>query len=392
MKQKGGAVNTSTYGILLCMLGHMKMTAEAMELWAEMVLQGNKPDRKSYNGMLDALTGDSDWEMGINFFKRMVEEGINPDFLSCQAISKLFFRAGQTGKVLLLAQSIQDISVKRTVYESFVRTLGSAGCVQEVFALIEAMKADDVVPTVVTYLGMIDVLCSTAAEPSEVTKTVEEMEKDCGKLSLDSFNSILTSLCHSHRFQVAYDMLKECHRRQLSPEIEISNAIFVGLSIQGKWQLTDGVFEELKMMGSRIKLATFNVLLQSSAQVGDVETTKKILRIMEENTVYPNVDTYNAAIGCFARAGRLRVALQVFNEMGMNGCIPNTSSYNSVLFVLCKAGLTDAALSFFERMQADGIKPDSSTFSILCSIDKNREKLNKQSLEVHAEKRSVAVA
>lgn len=377
MKESGTMADVTTYGILLGALGRAGKTIKAMELWAEMVQLGMKPNREAYNGILNALASQSNLEMGISFFKRMAEEGVDPDTLSCEAISKLLCKADQAERTLELAQFIKNKSVKMGVYESFIKALGSAGYAREVCLLVRGLKADDIVPYEAAYLSMIDVLCLTAAEANQVLAAMEEMEKSCGNLSAESYSSILASLCRNNQFQLAFDVLKQCHGRGLFPDTEVSNTIFVGLSKGGKLRLIEGVFEELNRMGSAVKVTTFNAMLHSSAQVGDVETTKRVLQTMEANSIFPNVDTYNAAIRCFGRAGRFNVALQVFNEMKMNGCIPNIRSYNSVLLILRKVGLTDAVLSFFERMKADGVMPDESTFTILSDIDEDDTNLSR---------------
>ncbi|MCO5572646.1 hypothetical protein L7F22_026404 [Adiantum nelumboides] len=371
MKEHGTVADMTTYGILLGALGHAGMLDKAMELWAEMVQQGLKPSREAYNGILAALAGQSNADTGICFFKRMAEEGVDPDFLSCQAVSKLLCKAGQARRTLELAQLFETKSVKMKVYESFIKELGNAGYTDEVCLLVEGLKADNIVPHEAIFLGMINVLCSKGAEPNKVMAALEDMEKSCGNLSAESYNSILSSLCQNNQFHFAFDVLKLCHGSSKSADAEISNAIFVGLSKKCNLHLVEGIFDELNMVGSALKVTTFNALLDSSAQMGDVETTKRVLQIMEAKSVSPDVSTYNAAIRCFGRAGRFNIALQVFNEMRVTGCVPNTSSYNNVLAILRKAGLKNAVSSFFERMKVDGVMPDASTFSLVSDIHEN---------------------
>lgn len=88
------------------------------------------------------------------------------------------------------------------------------------------------------------------------------------------------------------------------------------------------------MSGCIVDVTSFNALLHRSAQVGDVETTRKFLQVMQDTKAPPNVDTYNAAIECFGRAEKSNIALQILNEMRMKGCSPNVVTYNSLLMAL----------------------------------------------------------
>uniref|UniRef100_A0A9I9CVH9 Pentatricopeptide repeat-containing protein n=1 Tax=Cucumis melo TaxID=3656 RepID=A0A9I9CVH9_CUCME len=123
------------------------------------------------------------------------------------------------------------------------------------------------------------------------------------------------------------------------------------------------LFHSMKQWNIRATEVTFISILGACAELGALETGKKIHESLKEK--HYKIEGYlgNAIVDMYAKCGELALALEVFNEMEMKP----VSCWNAMIMGLAVHGHCEKALEMFDSMKAeDGDhKPNRVTFIAL---------------------------
>lgn len=390
MKSCGDMADVYTYTILARSYGQAGKVGKALNLLEEMVQNGVEPNKHTYNTVLEALAKvQGKHDHAVRIFKKMLKDGIYPDVVSCCSILKALCRGQQVGQTRDLALGIKNKAVRKEVCEGFIKGLARMGHLQDVRALFNMIKADNLQPSLATYVNMIDALCR-GGETIEATSLLKEVEGKAGGVPLTTYNTVLVALRNNNQVQEAYDIFRQMKERGPLPDVVSYNILIAGLTKIKQLPRAERLFEEMNRSGCFPNGITFNSLLHSFARLGDVRSVRKLLQMMHEKEVTPDIITYNCTIECFGKAGKPKIALKVFKEMKEKGVSPSFVTYNLVLHALAEAGSTDEALSVFEQMKEQGFVPDALTFTILRRVYNRDPQLDKTKLVEEIRKAGLA--
>ena len=129
------------------------------------------------------------------------------------------------------------------------------------------------------------------------------------------------------------------------------------------------VYEEMKALGVKPNLVTYNTLLDSMGRAKRPWQVKNIYKEMTNNGLQPNWGTYAALIRVYGRARYGEDAIIVYREIKERGLELSVVLYNTLLAMCADVGCTEEAAEIFEDMKSSGnCMPDSWTFSSMITI------------------------
>ncbi|KAL1191271.1 Pentatricopeptide repeat-containing protein [Cardamine amara subsp. amara] len=100
-------------------------------------------------------------------------------------------------------------------------------------------------------------------------------------------------------------------------------------------------------------------VLPACANLGELETGRRLEDYARENGFFDNIYVSNAALEMYSKCGMIDEAKRLFDEIGNQR---NLCTWNSMINSLATHGKHDEALQLYAQMLLEGEKPDAVTF------------------------------
>ncbi|MCO5555572.1 hypothetical protein L7F22_009117 [Adiantum nelumboides] len=162
---------------------------------------------------------------------------------------------------------------------------------------------------------------------------------------------------------VLYDNLK--HWKELW-RVQVFNALLSALSKHGRYDEALAVFQEMSRMKIQPDGVTFCIMLNLAHKSGSkVELLWQIFVDMENQNVFAGHEVFGVLIKAFCQEGRRDEALRLLSMMEERGLIPNIIIYNTLIGAFGKVGMLEEAEGLLFEMKGKGISMTVVTYNIL---------------------------
>jgi pentatricopeptide repeat protein len=155
-------------------------------------------------------------------------------------------------------------------------------------------------------------------------------------LENSSFETILR-FCQKHgrwkEFRHAVDYM---HRLNITPDIDIFNALLIGYDAQSDLENMDKIYEQMKVLGLNLTHKVYSIMIAFYARMGEIDKMKKIYGETLKNHIRPSVDMYRIVVGSLGKVGDLNAMEQVVGDMRLLGIHQDPSTENFILQAYCK--------------------------------------------------------
>ncbi|KAL9227163.1 hypothetical protein vseg_002888 [Gypsophila vaccaria] len=248
--------------------------------------------------------------------------------------------------------------------DTMLYVLGRSRKVAQMWCLLMEIKHMDkslITPrTVQVVLGRIAKVCS-------VRETVEGFKR-FRRLVVDfdtsCFNALLRVLCQE---KTMVDVRNVYHalKGEFRPNLQTFNVLLSG------WKSSEDAeafFEEMREMGVRPDVVSYNSLIDVYCKCMEVEKAHRLIDRMREEDVCPDVITYTSLIGGLGLAGQPDKARDLLNEMKEYGCYPDVPAYNAAIRNYCIAKRLGNAYELLNEMVEKGLKPNPTTFNLFFRV------------------------
>ncbi|XP_062091824.1 putative pentatricopeptide repeat-containing protein At1g02420 [Humulus lupulus] len=214
--------------------------------------------------------------------------------------------------------------------------------------------------TVMVVLARIAKVCSvrqTVESFRRFKRVVPEFDTDC-------FNALLRTLCQEKSMTDArnvYHSLKHSFR----PNLQTFNILLSG------WKSSDeaeGFFEEMKLMGVKPDIVSYNCLVDVYCKAREIDKAYEVVEKMREEDIMPDVFTHTSIIGGLGLVGQPDKARDVLKEMKEDGCYPDVAAYNAVIRNFCIAKRLGEAYSLMDEMVSKDLSPNATTYNLLFRV------------------------
>lgn len=284
-----------TYGALIKASGLLRRTARCWDLWHEMEHRGTEPNQIVVGCMLDALVNNNEVEKAVSLLEE-IKGRVQPNAIMYTTLIKGFASTQQSDRAIEMWRRMrkEGMPMNQVSYNSVIDTQARVGAMDEAHEVIEAMKADRVEPDAIT------------------------------------FSTTVKGYCVQGNLDKAFEVFRGMQKAGLVRDSVVFNTLLDGCVRHAKWDLADGLMEELE----------------------------------KSDFVAPSSFTLGILVKMYGRRKQLDKAFHVVAEMPRRFNFRVNNQVLSCLMCSCLGNhAPDRALEVFKQMQAK----DSKTYGILIS-------------------------
>ncbi|KAL2930060.1 hypothetical protein RDABS01_035470 [Bienertia sinuspersici] len=418
MKLAGFVPDKVTYNVLLDVCGKSRrpkeaievlqemethgggLLDEAMELKAQMVKRGIKPDVFTYTTLFSGFEKAGKDECAMKVFKEMRNTGCKPNICTFNALIKMH---GNRKKFSEMMQTFEDMkrckcSPDIVTWNSLLAVFGQSGMDAEVSILFSEMKRSGFVPERDTFNTLISAYsrCGSFNQSMAIYK----MMLEAGVIpDLSTYNAVLAALARGGLWEESEKVFAEMQSRHCKPN-ELSYSCLLHAYANGK-QIermgtlaekvysaeitlhpvllktlvlvnsktdllgeTERAFGELRKINCSLDITTLNAMVSIYGRRQMIQKANEILDFITARQFTPSLTTYNSLMYMYSRSGSFLRAEEVLNEIVAKGLQPDIISYNTVIYAYCRSGRLRDASRIFTDMRGSGIIPDVVTYNI----------------------------
>ncbi|XP_057737153.1 putative pentatricopeptide repeat-containing protein At1g02420 [Arachis stenosperma] len=249
-------------------------------------------------------------------------------------------------------------------FDTMLHILGRNRMFDQVWELlIEAKKKDR---SVITQRTMMIVL-ARIAKVCSVRKTVESfkrLKKFVVEFDTDCFNALLRTLCQEKSMTDARNVYHGL-KHNFCPNLQTFNILLSG------WKTpedAEGFFKEMREMGVKPDVVTYNCLVDVYCKGREMDKAYKLLDEMRGQDLSPDVITYTSIIGGLGLIGQPDKARDVLKEMKEHGCYPDVPAYNAAIRNFCIAKRLGDAYRLVDEMESKGLSPNATTYNLFFRV------------------------
>lgn len=210
--------------------------------------------------------------------------------------------------------------------------------------------------TVQVVLARIAKVCSvrqTVESFRRFRRFVPEFETSC-------FNGLLRTLCQEKSMTDARNVYHSL-KHEFKPDLWTFNILLSGWKSSEE---AEGFFKEMKEMGVKPDLVSYNCLVDVYCKGREMEKAYKLFDKMREQDISPDVITYTSIIGGLGLIGQPDKARDVLKEMKEYGCDPDAAAYNATIRNFCIAKRLGDAYGLMDEMIGKGLNPNATTYNL----------------------------
>lgn len=130
-------------------------------------------------------------------------------------------------------------------------------------------------------------------------------------------------------------------------------------------ELVDQAFfalEDMKAQGETIDITAFNVLVEASSRLEDVQRVRATQMAAPDLGVSPNIDTFNSALAVCITAKHRALGDTILEEMKQAGITPNGQTYHNMILICLTQAKYDDAFFYLETSKSEGFKPQAEAY------------------------------
>lgn len=214
--------------------------------------------------------------------------------------------------------------------------------------------------TLQVVLGRIAKVCS-------VRQTVESFKKFKKLISVfdtTCFNALLRTLCQEKSMSDARNVYHNL-KRDFRPDLQTFNILLSGWKSSEE---AEGFFGEMKEMGVKPDIVSYNSLIDVYCKGREIEKAYKVVDKMREEDISPDVITYTSIIGGLGLVGQPDKARDVLKEIKEYGCYPDVAAYNAAIRNYCIAKRLGDAHKLMDEMLRKGLSPNATTYNLFFRV------------------------
>ncbi|CAK9175464.1 unnamed protein product [Ilex paraguariensis] len=210
--------------------------------------------------------------------------------------------------------------------------------------------------TVMVVLGRIAKVCSvrqTVESFRRFKRLVLEFDTTC-------YNALLRTLCQEKSMRDARNVYHSL-KPEFRPDLQTFNILLSGWKSSEE---ADGFFEEMRQMGIKPDIVSYNCLIDVYCKGREVDKAYKVVEKMKEEEISPDVISYTSIIVGLGLVGQPDKAREVLKEMKEYGCYPDVAAYNAAIRNFCIAKRLGDAYKLMDEMVGMVLSPNATTYNV----------------------------
>lgn len=323
----------------------------AFRLFAQMQLEGVKPDKISFVNLLTACASQAALEKGRMAHGLIVEHGHQSDVFVGTALITMYGKCESVDESRLIFDSLPHRSV--VSWNAMFAVYSQHGCNKEALQLFRLMQRKHVKPNKVTFINILDACTGSAA--LEDGRMIHSCAIQC---KLDSDVLVRSALVHMYGNCGNVEQARSLFDKIQEPDVVLWTAMIGAYAQLGHGKEAVDLFRQMEQQGVKPNEVTYINILSACSSLSALAEGKMIHADLIEGGFEQVEAVGNALINMYAKCGGAGEAHSVFIMMTKR----NVVSWSAMLAAYALHGHGKDALRLFERMKQEGVKPDEITF------------------------------
>ncbi|KAI8381313.1 uncharacterized protein BYT42DRAFT_566093 [Radiomyces spectabilis] len=398
---------------------------KSMDIYGEMLDRGIRPGAAATRLFIENIRrGDSSFEMVDTVWEwfwnklgmHVGKKSHDLDPVIYKEMLLFFASAGRPEYMLEVNDLIVRKNIKRDVrtMTALIHKVGRSGDIEKATAILDEMKAEGLMPNIVTFNALIDIHVHKRPEPDLAGATrMYDMLHEVGlQPDVRTFGTLIDMFAKKgdiHTVRRLYQDMISNHDLKPNPHI-YSSMIECFLKVGDRQSAIDilRIVRNKKSYGLRSVEAISNLLIRSyirdnnlknatglllnllldaklppspitftpllayHADLADVQAVEDIVQKMRQLGVKPNVYTYTTILEAYAKAGDIEKAESIFDEM-QKRWQSSVRTYNTLLYVYVKQNEMTKVLDTYQTMVKRFVKHNEFTYGLLISFFSRRK-------------------
>ncbi|KAG7610925.1 Pentatricopeptide repeat [Arabidopsis suecica] len=224
-------------------------------------------------------------------------------------------------------------------------------------------------------LDLTQLMAFDSARHGRTIRLVNEMKKRKFRLNSFVYGKIIRIYRDNGMRKKALGIVEEIREIGLPMDVEIYNSVIDTFGKYGELdeELQFGSFEDigelvgkLKSQGVAPSANLFCTLANAYAQQGLCKQTVKVLKMMENEGIEPNLIMLNVLINAFGTAGKHMEALSIYHHIKETVWIhPDVVTYSTLMKAFTRAKKYEMVPEIFREMEASGCTTDRKAKQLL---------------------------
>ncbi|XP_011628060.2 pentatricopeptide repeat-containing protein At2g27610 [Amborella trichopoda] len=327
---------------------------ESFHLFSEMLVQGLRPNERTYGSLIGAFASVGDLKFGKGMHGFAIKQGLNLDSTMGNTLITLY------SKSRILEEAIRvfnNMARENTVtWNAMISGYERNGFDTGALDVFRDMQVEGVEPNRVTMLSVLSVVASL-----RVLNQGMELHGWLIKSGLEEDVSISNSIITMYAKCSDLSRAKKVFKSMPSHDIVSWNAMLSGHLQNKQTEDSFNLFYELIFSGISPDKASLNIMLSASSASASLGSGREIHAYLLKNFCEVDVSTYNGLMTMYANCGRPLFAKIVFEKMGRR----DLCSWNAMLDGYSSNEYPHDANRLFMDMHRHRIELDDLTLSIL---------------------------
>ncbi|KAM1063703.1 hypothetical protein ACFX2A_028435 [Malus domestica] len=365
----GFSHNDQSYFLMLEILGRNRNLNAARNFLFSIEKKSNgavKLEDRFFNSLIRNYGRAGLFQESIKLFSTMKSIGVSPSVVSFNSLLSILLRKGRTN----MAKNVYDEMVSMygatpdtCTFNTLIRGFCMNSMVDEGFRFFKEMSRFKCDPDVITYNTLVDGLCR-AGKVGIAHNVVKGMSKRSADLNpnIVTYTTLIRGYCMKQEIDEALCVLEEMTSQGLKPNGITCNTLIKGLCEAHKLDKIKDILEGTMSGGEFTPdTCTFNTLMHSHCNAGNLDEALKVFAKMSELKVPPDSATYSVLIRSLCQRGDYSRAEELFDELSKkeillsdDGCKPLVASYNPIFEYLCSKGKIKKAEAVFRQLMRRG--------------------------------------
>ncbi|CAG8711311.1 2563_t:CDS:1, partial [Cetraspora pellucida] len=400
--------NTITYNIMIKAISKFSKSDTAMTLYREMIERKIKRNEKTFTMLFCACSIKRDVPLAHQFYKFMLNEGLQPDIYTYNAYINVIARNAKDltdlQKATDVIKQMKEKGIKPTLvtYNILIKGLQTMGKRTEALHLFDQMELEGVKPNSSTLEG-IGITGLQALLKLRNTYKVTPSHKDFNTcmdqaLKESKYNDAMEILSHMQKSGFkpnvsTYSILMNAHIRQndmframelftamKNDNVEPDDYIYASLidgflahnNVEQAFKLVDHMLE------SKVELnkMTVNRLIDTASKSKDPRLVQRVFERIERLTV-PNKDACERVLWRIAQSYDVSAVEKYLKIMDKHNHMINRETFTAIITGASKGGNLPQARYWYNLMIKRGIAPDHMLISMIIRAHADAKEIDK---------------
>ncbi|KAG8079741.1 hypothetical protein GUJ93_ZPchr0007g4756 [Zizania palustris] len=327
MARTGVSPTLVSYSSLLHGLCKAGKVEKALELFESLKDQ----DVYNYTSLIYAFCRHRYLKEALELFELMLDNGINPNIVTCTILVDGFMREGLIGEAFLFLDEVRhfDIVPNLYTYKVIINGLCKVNESSDVWEIFADMIKRGYVPDVILYSIIIDGFVK-ALNLHEAFRLYHKMLDEGTMPNIVTYTSLINGLCHDDRLPEMMTLLKDMILEGLTPDKILYTSLIACYCKRSNMKAALDIFREMEERGISPDTFVYTCLIDGFSKVLAMDGALWLMEEMKNKGLTPTVVTYTDLITGYFKTGDEKSAYRMYHNMIQAGNEPPIAGKKSV--------------------------------------------------------------